>query len=71
MNRYVIFSHNETIANVDGSFEPLFWNDNDGWVSLATATVFEQHDFETFPYLPIGGRWVQLPEFMNSSSVVL
>jgi hypothetical protein len=38
--------------------EKLFWNNDDGWCNLHTATIFEPCDV-TYRHLPLGGYWVQ------------
>lgn len=48
--------------------EPLFWSNEDGWVCLATATVFTEAERERNPDLPLGRPapvWIELPEEMK------
>jgi hypothetical protein len=42
----------------DPDGERLYWNNADGWVSRATATVFTSGQRMRLN-LPIGGRWVE------------
>jgi hypothetical protein len=53
---YVIWSYIETIAEE----EPMFWNNDDGWGDLSSATVFTDEDKENLSFLP--NTWVKLPE---------
>ena len=47
---YVIVSLREYDTETE---EPLYWSNEDGWVSRDTATVFESTNYE----LPYGGQW--------------
>jgi hypothetical protein len=49
--KYVVKSH-----SLD-----LFWNNNEGWTSLASATVFNEEEKDTLS-LPINGFWEELPQ---------
>jgi len=49
--KHVIFSHVETIN--DTFSEPQFWSNDQGWVSLPDATVFDSTDHD----LPTTGEW--------------
>jgi len=57
MKHYVIYSQKESLA--DDYKEPMFWSNNDGWGSLATATVFD--DTKSNLPLPNDSVWVELP----------
>lgn len=37
--------------------EELWWSNEDGWVSLETATLFSLEDRLSL-HLPIGGMWI-------------
>ncbi len=40
----------------------LFWNNEDGWVTLAGATVFSDSEQNEFEHLPVEyWGWVELP----------
>lgn len=63
MKRYVIFSLEETLYDLN--HEPLFWSNEDGWVSLATATIFTEEETEQndgFLSFNKDTSFVQLPE---------
>jgi hypothetical protein len=62
---FVIFSWYETEADVAYVIEPepMFWNNEDGWGSLAEATVFTKTEREAYQHrVPAGGTWVALPQ---------
>ena len=47
MPRYKVIMHAHRDSESD---EPLFWNNQDGWVSLATATIFDADEDIPLPY---------------------
>jgi hypothetical protein len=42
----------------DNSGEPLFWNNEDGWVDEMGATIFDDFEMETYTHIPEGGTWI-------------
>ena len=37
----------------------LYWNNEDGWVDRASATLFTLQEVGKYMWLPIGGEWVE------------
>jgi hypothetical protein len=58
--RFVIVDHTATDFVTD---EPLFWSNDDGWVSLDTPSVLQATATETYEqgHLPMGGKVEWLP----------
>ena len=44
----------------DESGEPLYWSNEDGWVSQGTETVFTDESKSEIQYLPLHGEWEQV-----------
>lgn len=58
--QYVIFGGIDDFDN-----QPIFWSNDEGWVTLDEATRFTEHEHETKTYLPTYHKdyatvWVQL-----------
>jgi hypothetical protein len=51
-SKYVIISKKSV-----GTSENLFWNNEDGWGSLSTASIFNQEQRDSFD-LPVDGIWI-------------
>ena len=60
MKFYVICS---LVEKDEETEEPLFWSNKDGWVFLATATVFTaaERKWATLPFAEKRPVWVELP----------
>ena len=59
-SRYVI--RHQGVADDDG--EPEFWNNENGWVDLDSATVFPVEMIGKL-HLPVGGVWEAAPEMSD------
>jgi hypothetical protein len=53
-NRFVIMNIQQT---EDNEFYFQYWNNEDGWVDLASATFFDQEEV-TLRHLPFFGAWL-------------
>jgi len=49
---WAIFCKEDTVV----TDEPLYWNNEQGWVDEASATLFEHNDYN----LPLDGAWVEV-----------
>lgn len=56
--KHVIFSQYVTEQN---DSQPMFWSNQQGWVSLGDATIFDTTDYY-LPYGPGGTCWLDLRE---------
>lgn len=57
MKRYVIFG-----GVPEGDVVPLFWSNEDGWVTLESATTFTMREMELMN-LPVGEAWwLEMPK---------
>jgi hypothetical protein len=53
--KYVIYSFEETTAQD----EPLFWNNEFGWTSIESATIFTEDDTKVLNLpLPKDSKWI-------------
>ena len=60
--KFVIYNLNETLQNTCDDNQPMFWNDEDGWGVLATATIFTEQQKE-YSRLPLfNSIWLELPK---------
>lgn len=66
MNLFVIRSNDTTDDLLDDG--QMFWSNESGWVSLTSATVFDEGEVKTAD-LPMGDEheptWVQLPVYQR------
>ncbi|SKB62731.1 hypothetical protein [Sphingopyxis flava] len=65
--RYVICARVGSLDDDTGHEPLLFWNNEDGFGALATATVFTEEEAQSYA-LPIADdqpEWVELPPYVK------